>query len=155
MAKRIRVVRAVLDTNIFLRSLIRKGNICFKITERWKEDQFILVTSREILNEIANVLKRPFLFEKYGYDLDEVDSMIKLIAQKAIFVEPAFSLKLCRDKKDDKFIDCSILGRVKFLVSEDKDILDDEKIKRHLFEHGIEVKNALDFYHLIITMLQT
>jgi len=149
--KRIRVVRVVLDTNIFLRSLIRKGNICFKITELWKKDQFILVTSIEILKEITDVLKRPFLVEKYGYNPDEVDSMINLITQKAIFMEPAFSLELCRDKRDDKFIDCSILGRVKFLVSEDKDIFDDEKLKRHLFEYGIEVKNALEFYHFIIS----
>jgi predicted nucleic acid-binding protein len=60
--------------------LIRKGNICFKIIEFWKEDRFILVTSREILKEIADVLKRPFLVKKYGYDRDEVDSMINLIA---------------------------------------------------------------------------
>ena len=130
MAKRIRVVRVVLDTNIFLRSLIREGNICHKITELWKENHFILVTSRDILDEIADVLKRPFLIKKYGYDLTKVDSMIDLISQKAILVEPAFSLELCRDKMDDKFIDCSTLGRVEFLISEDKDILEDEKLKK-------------------------
>ncbi len=149
MVKRIRVVRVVLDTNIFLRSLIRKGNTCFKIIELWKEEQFILITSRQIINEIADVLKRSFLVKKYGYDLDEVESMINLITQKAIFVEPAFSLKLCRDKDDDKFIDCSVLGRVNVLVSEDKDIIADQKLKKQLFEYGIDVKNALEFFHLI------
>jgi len=55
VAKRIKVVRAVLDTNIFLRALIREGNICHKITELWKDDHFILITSREILNEIKGI----------------------------------------------------------------------------------------------------
>lgn len=78
MPKRIRVFRVVLDTNIFLRALIRKGNICSKIIELWKNEKFILITSKDIINEIADVLRRPFLVEKYGIDLAMVDVMIDL-----------------------------------------------------------------------------
>jgi len=150
--KRIKVVRAVLDTNIFLRALIREGNICHKVTELWKADHFILVISSEILNELTDVLRYPFLIKKYKYELSKVDSLIRLISQKAIFVEPVLSLKLCRDKKDDKFIDCSVLGRVKYLVTEDKDITDDKKLKKELFEYGIDTKSAMEFYHMLISI---
>jgi len=94
-------------------------------------------------------LKRPWLVEKYGYDVEQVDGLVKLVYQKAIFVEPIFSLKLCRDKKDDKFVDCSILGRVQYLVSGDNDILSDENLKRQLFEYGVEVISTFDFYQNI------
>jgi putative PIN family toxin of toxin-antitoxin system len=150
----IKVIRAVLDTNIFLRSLIRKGNISDKIVEYWKADDFLLVASQEILEEIKDVLKRPWLVEKYGYDVEQVDKMIELVAQKAILVEPAFSLKLCRDVNDDKFIDCSILGRVQNLVSEDNDLLDDKNLRKQLFEYGVEVLNAFEFYQKLQGILR-
>ena len=153
MGERIKVIRAVLDTNIFLRSLIRKGNISDKIIGHWKTDDFLLVASKEILQEIEDVLKRPWLVEKYGYDVEQVDRLVELVSQKAIFMEPAFSLELCRDANDDKFVDCSILGRVQDLVSEDNDILADENLKKRLFEYGVEVQNALGFYHKLQSIL--
>ncbi|MGH7454562.1 MAG: putative toxin-antitoxin system toxin component, PIN family [bacterium] len=153
MAAPIKVIRAVLDTNIFLRSLIRKGNISDKIVGHWKADDFLFVASDEILKEIEDVLKRTWLVEKYRYDVGQVDKLMQLISQKAIFVEPAFSLKLCRDPNDDKFIDCSILGRVQNLVSEDHDILRDENLKKQLFEHGVEVLNAIEFYQKLQKVL--
>jgi putative PIN family toxin of toxin-antitoxin system len=153
VAEPIKVIRAVLDTNIFLRSLIRKGNISDKIISHWKADDFLLVASNEILKEVEEVLKRPWLIEKYAYDLEQVDKLIDLVSQKAIFVEPIFSLKLCRDFNDDKFVDCSILGQVQNLVSEDHDLLNDEELKKQLFEFGVEVLNALEFYQKLQRIL--
>ena len=59
MAEPIKVILAVLDTNIFLRSLIRKGNISDKIFSHWKDDDFLLVASNEIFKEVEEILKRP------------------------------------------------------------------------------------------------
>lgn len=153
MAERIKVIRAVLDTNIFLRSLIRKGNISSKIIGHWMADDFFLVTSGEILQEIEEVLKRPWLVEKFGYDVGEVDDLVSSISQTAIFVAPALTLKLCRDPNDDKFVDCSILGRVQDLVSEDHDLLNDQNLKKQLREYGVEVVNALEFYQKLQKIL--
>jgi putative PIN family toxin of toxin-antitoxin system len=97
VAERIKIFRAVLDTNVFLRSLIRKGNICDKIIGHWKADNFLLVASKNILQEIEEVLKRPWLVEKYGSDVEQVDGLISLVHQEAIFVDPPFSFKLCRE----------------------------------------------------------
>lgn len=64
-------------------------------------------------------------------------------------MEPTFSMELCRDKKDDKFIDCAILGRVNYIVSEDHDFIDDETLKSQLLNFNIQIKNAENFYHMI------
>ncbi len=85
--------------------------------------------------------------------VEQVDKLVELVSQKAIFVELVFSLELCRDPNDDKFVDCSILGRVQDLVSEDNDILADEKLKKQLFEYGVEVQNALGFYQKLQSIL--
>lgn len=153
VTERIKVIRTVLDTNIFLRALIRKGNISNKIIELWKSDKFLLITSEDILNEMSEVLRRSFLIEKYGYQLHQADRLIELITKKAIFVKPFYSLELCRDEHDNKFVDCAILGNVKFLVSEDKDIIQDYKLQKKLFEYGIEVKSAIKFYQIFAESL--
>jgi len=147
MQKSIKVYKATLDTNIFLRSLIREGNICYKVVQRWKEDDFILVLSGEILSEIRDVLNRPFLIRKYGYSLAEVEQLVDLIWQKGVIISPTFSLYLCRDAEDDKFVDCAIFGRVHFLVSSDNDFLEDAKLKRILWEYGVRVVDIFEFYN--------
>jgi predicted nucleic acid-binding protein len=93
------------------------------------------------------------LIEKFGYEKNRVDQLIDLIRQKAIFVRPAFSLKLCQDEHDDKFIDCAILGRAKYLVSEDKDILDDIALKKQLYDNGIKTCSALEFCQVLKKMV--
>src|SRR5574341_541337 len=155
VAERVKIIRAVLDTNIFPRSLIRKGNISNKIVEYWKAGDFLLVASSEILKEVDGVLKHPWLMEKYGYDAEQVDRLLELISQKAIFVEPAFSLELGRDPNDYKFVDCSILGRVQNLVSEDNDLLADANLKKQLWEYGVEVLDALGFYQRLLTLINS
>ena len=154
MVERIKVVRVVLDTNVFLRSLIRRGNLSHKIIELWKNEYFLVVASENIQNEVEDVLKRPWLMEKYGYSHHEVDQIIELISQKAIFVEPFFSLSLCRDVNDDKFVDCAVLGRVKFLCSQDNDLLADENLKKQLLEYGVEVLDAASFYERITKLAE-
>lgn len=154
MVERIKVVRVVLDTNVFLRSLIRRGNLSHKIIELWKNEYFLVVASENIQNEVEDVLKRPWLMEKYGYSHHEVDQIIELISQKAIFVEPFFSLSLCRDVNDDKFVDCAVLGRVKFLCSQDNDLLADENLKKQLLEYGVEILEAASFYERITNLAE-
>jgi len=56
---------------------------------------------------------------------------------KIIF--PKSKVKVCRDPNDDKFIDCAIDGKCKYIVSGDKDLLD---IKN--FEN-IEILTVRDF----------
>ena len=70
--------------------------------------------------------------------------LINLLPQANV-VEVTSSAELCRDPKDDKFIDCAISGRVQFLVSYDKDLVDDAELKRALFEFGVEVVEPLNF----------
>ena len=136
--RRWRVYRVTFDTNIFLRALIRKGNPADRLLALWLDGRFVLVLSQAIVDEIRDVLLRPCLIEKYRYAPEAAERLINLLIQWALLVEIPLSLGLCRDVNDDPFVDCAILGRVQFLVSYDKDFLDDS-LRQALFERGIEV----------------
>lgn len=133
-----RVYRATFDTNLFVRSLIRKGNLANRLLSLWQAGRFILVLSHAIIDEVQTVLSRPALRRKHRYTLDEVANLIDLLYRASI-VEITTSFELCRDVTDNKFVDCAISGRVQFLVSYDDDFLGDAQLKQALFEFGVEI----------------
>lgn len=139
-----RIYRVTFDTNIFVRSLIQKDNLANHLISLWLDDRFILVLSQAIVDEVQNVLLRPTLMRELHYTRPEAMRLINLLPQASI-VEVTSSAELCRDPKDDKFIDCAISGRVQFLVSYDKDLVDDAELKRALFEFGVEVIEPPNF----------
>ena len=136
---RVRVYRATLDTNIFFRALIRNGNTANHLITLWLEKQYVLVLPRFVVDEVKEVVSRSNLIKKYQYALQAVHELIDLLTQRAVFVEIPYSYQLCRDRKDDPFVDCAIWGRVQFLVSYDNDLVADPELKRVLFEYGITI----------------
>ena len=139
-----RIYRTTFDTNIFVRSLIQKDNLANYLISLWLDGRFILVLSQAIVDEVQDVLLRPALMRELQYTRTAAMRLINLLPQANI-VEVPSSVELCRDPKDDKFIDCAISGRVQFLVSYDKDLVDDAELKRALFEFGIEIVEPPNF----------
>ena len=142
--QRWRVYRATFDTNIFVRSLIHKDNLANHLISLWLDGRFILVLSQAIVDEVRGVLLRPALMRELQYTRPAAMRLINLLP-RANIVEVTSSAELCRDPKDDKFIDCAISGRVQFLVSYDKDLVDDAELKRALFEFGVDVVEPPNF----------
>lgn len=134
-----RVYRITIDTNVFLRSLIRRKNDANHLLSLWRDLRFVLVLSQAILDEIRAVLSRPELIQKYSYSLHSVSHLINLLGQRSVIVEIPFSYKLCRDVEDDPVADCAVWGRVQFLVSYDSDFLNDSTLRQALFEFGVEI----------------
>ena len=143
-----KVYRVTFDTNIFVRSLVQKENLANHLISLWLDGQFILVLSQTIVDEVQGVLLRPALMRELQYTRTDALRLINVLPQASI-VEVTSSAELCRDPKDDKFVDCAISGRVQFLVSYDKDLTDDSELKRALFEFGVGVVEPPDFLEKI------
>jgi putative PIN family toxin of toxin-antitoxin system len=112
-------MKIVLDTNV-LASGIFWGGMPQKIVEYWCQEELQVLASELILDEylqtiqkLALKLKRPDLFSSWALILP---TKITLVSVKKTF-------KLCRDPKDDMFIDCAVSGRAKYIVSGDQDLL--------------------------------
>ena len=147
--QRWRIYRATFDTNIFVRTVIRKDNLPNHLLSLWREGRFILILSQPIIDEVEKVLSRRKLRLKYQYTLNEVRNLVELL-QKTNIVEVNTSFELChRDSTDNIFVDCAILGRVQFLVSTDNDLIDNPQLKQGLFEFGVEVAEPLNFLEKI------
>jgi len=50
-------MRAILDTNVFVSGIFWEGNFCSQIIDKWRNKEFELVSSIEILDELVKTLK--------------------------------------------------------------------------------------------------
>ncbi len=116
-------MKVILDTVVFVRSLINHHSYWGKIVFD-RVDQYELVLSVPIIQEILEVLQRPELTKLFhtlpGQDVHRI---LKFIANAEV-VELDTIASISRDIKDDKFLATARVGKALYLVSEDRDLLD-------------------------------
>jgi len=112
-------MRVILDTNVFI-SMALGGHVG-KINDGWKAGKFTLVVSDDIVSEYLDVLRRP----KLHLSSHTVSAIANRIYRKAKFTTPKEKVTFIEsDPSDNKFLEAAIAGRVDFIVSGDKHLLD-------------------------------
>jgi putative PIN family toxin of toxin-antitoxin system len=117
-------MRVVVDTNILLSGLIRPGGAPGAIVRALREGQLVPVLSRPMLEEIAAVLSRPWLQDKYGLEAADVETFLRFLVARGELVEPRIEIRRCRDPRDDMFLEAAVSSSADCLVTGDRDLLD-------------------------------
>ena len=116
------MIRAVFDTNVFLRALINPHSRCGRLLDEFVDD-YELVLSPAIIRVVLEVLHRPRLRAKFP-QITQLDvARIIALFEGASVVEPQDVPSVSRDRADDKFLACARVSEAKYLVTEDKDLL--------------------------------
>lgn len=139
-------LKVVIDTNLFVRGLL-KGKITSPLIEAWANDAFVLVSSEELIEELAEVVARPRL-QAYIPKRD-ADKLIELIYRKAIVVKPSEKPPLCRDPDDYPVLGSAIAGQADFIVTGDDDLKDDRRLKNEMAAFGVQIMSAPEFLALL------
>ncbi|MCP5047343.1 MAG: putative toxin-antitoxin system toxin component, PIN family [bacterium] len=109
-------MRVVIDTNIFDSSFF--GGKPRKIIDLWKNGTLILCLSGEILDEYVEVLNRLGVG-----DQEEMEDLLRLFAENLNirFTRKTPKLQLVQeDPDDDKFIECAVALKARYVVTGDK-----------------------------------
>jgi len=109
----------VLDTNIFISGIFWKGDP-YKILLLWKESKIELISSIEIITEIARILT------DFKIQLPEElkKEWIHTITINSTIVEPKEKFNIIKDDlTDNKFIDAAIAGKAEYIITNDKHLL--------------------------------
>jgi len=112
--------RAILDTNIIISSVL--GGALVLILDKWEEGKFTVVVTSDILAEYFEVLNRP----KFRLKQETIDKITRYLYQFSEFVVvPEEQIQFVEaDPHDDKFLEAAVAGKVDFIVSGDKHLLD-------------------------------
>jgi len=113
-------MRLVLDTNVLVSAILSPGSISAKVLN-WGEDNGVILYSDATLTEVLSVLGRS-KFSKY-IDHEDIDGLSIRVKTVWLFVEILNQVQLCRDPKDDKFIDLALNGDASHLITGDNDLL--------------------------------
>jgi len=111
-------VKVVIDTNVIVSGIFWGGN-AYKILDAYTDDKFSMVVSPSILQEYTEVLLR--LGSKKEKKL--VAQWIALFVDDTEIVDPQNPIRLCRDPKDNKFLECLMDGECNYLITGDNDLL--------------------------------
>ncbi len=128
--------RLVLDTSTIISAFFWKGNesSLLKLIEKARASMFL---SKEILDEVEDVINRPKFRKvmlKAGLTPEQV--LEKIISMSRIISGPRLNIRLCRDRKDNKFLECAVHARADFIISGDEDLL---SLKRY---KGIQIARS-------------
>lgn len=114
-----KILRIILDTNLWISFLISKD--FSKLDEIIFSKKYILVFSKELLNEFLEVAKRPKL--RRFFSIADIESILETIEEYAEFVDVKSEVSICRDSKDNFLLSLSLDGKADFLLTGDKDLL--------------------------------
>lgn len=137
------MIRAVVDTSIFIRSILKPAGTTGPILEQLKLGRFQILYSQPLLEELADVLSRPRFRTKYQISEETVTNVLSLISLEGEEVLPLAPITSCRDAKDNKVLEAAVFGRADVIVTGDEDLF-----VLHPFE-GIRILSPASFLALL------
>jgi uncharacterized protein len=117
------MLRAVVDTNILIRALIKPRRTVGPILAQLAAGAYTVVYSQSLLDELVEKLVLPRIRDKYGLDKQAIETTLALLALRGEFVQPTRVVKVCRDPDDNALIETALAGGAEYVVTGDEDLL--------------------------------
>lgn len=135
----------VIDTNVWVSAFLNRKGFPARIKDAWVNGEFEVVLSSPLLQEISEVLHRPRIKDKYGLVEGEINQFIELLLRRAVLVAIGGRLRLCRDGRDNVFLETAIAASAEYLISRDDDLKGDSDLIAQMRAHGVEVITVSHF----------
>ena len=135
-------MKIVLDANIFVSSFIGNGNPK-AIVKRVSERRDALFITDEIFAELDSVFRK----RKFRYPEEIIQYMMAIIKEIGTQITVADSERIttggCRDKDDNKYLECAAAANADYIVSGDIHLLE---MKEYC---GIKIVNATEYLEIV------
>jgi putative PIN family toxin of toxin-antitoxin system len=112
--------RIVVDTNVIVSHLLLAKSIPGRAVRKAIHEGELLI-SEATLQELAEVLARP-KFDPYVSMTRRVE-FLRALGRNTEFVAIVRSITICRDPKDDKFLELAVNGDASLIITGDADML--------------------------------
>lgn len=133
-------IKIALDTDVFISAFLFKGETN-NLVSLWKTGKIKILISKEVLKEYIKVLSYP----KFKLSKKEITYLIE--EEFLPFVEickPKLKFDFIKDDpEDNKFLDLAYEGKVDYIISGDKHLLELKRFKK------IKIVSVREFLKLI------
>lgn len=112
------MLRAVLDTNVFVSGIKSQKAAPGQIIDAWMQKRFTVITSPQLIREIHEVLMRSPILDLLEKTPGEVNEFVKLLLQKTFVAEGKLEIDVLKKDPDDNMVlACAVEGQAKYLVT--------------------------------------
>lgn len=128
-------MKIVIDTNVVVSALFFGGKPQ-RLLHNAISGVFEVVVSKEIIEEYIELIERisdKYSGRKENFSLNEFISICRLVA-------PTRKIGVCRDRDDNKFLECAAEAKCLYVVSGDNDLLALERFE------DIEIITVTEFF---------
>jgi putative PIN family toxin of toxin-antitoxin system len=113
--------KAVVDTNILARGLLRPGGASAALMQEVEDASFRLVLSPSILRELRKVFFKPHVRQRYPLTMEQIAEYMASLQVVAEVVEGRLQVYgASHDPDDNHVLACALEGHVDFIVSDDR-----------------------------------
>lgn len=120
------MIRAVLDSNTHVSAAIVSYGASAELIRAWREGKFLLISCQAILSEVAEVLHRPHIRNKYrGITEETIRTLVSHLEKFAIVTPGKLHLHVVSaDPEDDEVLACAVEGEADYVVTGDPHLQD-------------------------------
>jgi putative PIN family toxin of toxin-antitoxin system len=111
-------VRLVLDTNLLISALISEQGAPARLIDAWDDQRFVLVSSKEQLEELKTVSRRERL--AHFIERSDVGRFINQINAEALILQKLPLVDRSADPADNFLLAMAVAGEADYLVSGDR-----------------------------------
>ena len=116
-------MHAVVDTGVLVSALIKRQGTTGETLLALINGRFTIIYTTDIMVEIIDVLGRPAFRSKYHVEPDDITALVNLIRLRGELITPQRKITVCRDPKDNKFLEAALATGAGYIVSGDADLL--------------------------------
>ncbi|MCP4623268.1 MAG: putative toxin-antitoxin system toxin component, PIN family [bacterium] len=132
--------KAVIDTSVMVSVAFAMQGLAKELKDMIADEDFTLVTSKQILKELYQVLHYPRIIKRFSASEDDINEFIGLIVEKAFITEGRYSADgITEDPADDMFIACALEAEADYIIARDPHL----RNLKHF--HGIQIIDVSTF----------
>jgi putative PIN family toxin of toxin-antitoxin system len=135
----------IVDTNVFIKALFFRNEWCSRLLQYQNEGTINFIYNLEMAQELtATIIIQLMKNNAMKKDIFKASDKVQAIVFKSERSKHELRAKLCEaDPSDDKFIDCAIESKCKYIITEDSHISSDYiPIIQERFNHGLQILSA-------------
>ena len=119
------MTRAVLDANVLVSAILSPQGIPAKVLTAWQAEEFHLVLSEAVLDEIDRVLRYSRIVRRHRWSDERLQGFIEDLAHLAIMTPGTVRFAvIAEDPPDDRYLECAVEGEAEYIVSGDQHLLE-------------------------------
>jgi len=119
------MIRVVVDANVFVSALLNPQGAPAQVFDAWRTEQFQLVVSGAILEEIGRVLRYPRIARYHRWSEERLRLFLDDLSHLAMHTPGEITLAVIQgDPPDNRYLECAVEGEAAYIVSGDRLLLD-------------------------------